>query len=148
MGALLASSYEPAKPGAGTCRHTTEGWKALESSVRCVHRIAHGAGAAFAPHATPELRALLYKCLDHVNRFVRETAFLALAALCEALAGTAELQGMAAEVAQRLRDGLGDNWSQVRAAAAGRGACCWCPLRRGAAPGPLPRRCADGCMYA
>ena len=114
MGALLASSYEPAKPGSGTCRHTTEGWKALESSVRCVHRVVHGAGAAFAPHATPELRALLYQCFDHVNRFVRETAYLALAALCAVLGGTAELEGMAVEVAQRLRDGLGDNWSQVR----------------------------------
>lgn len=115
MGALLASSYQPAVPGAGTCRHTTEGWKALESSVRCLHRVMAGAGAAFAPHATPELRELLYGCFNHMNRFVRETAYLALAAMCAALKGTGELDGMAVEVATKLRDGLSDNWSQVRA---------------------------------
>ena len=119
MGALLASSYTPAVPGHGACRHMSEGWKALESSVRCVHRLVAGAGARFAPHATPELRKLLYGCLNHMNRFVRETAYLALAALCEALQGTAELEGMAVEVADKLRDGLSDNWSQARR--------CGCP---------------------
>ena len=113
MGALLASSYEPAVPGK-SLRHTTEGWKALESSVRCLHRVVAGAGASFAPHATPELRKLLYSCFDHMNRFVRETAYLALAALCTALKGTPELEGMAQEVAERLKDGLSDNWSQVQ----------------------------------
>jgi hypothetical protein len=114
MGALLASSYKPAVPGTGGCRHATEGWKALESSVRCLHRVMSGAGVAFAPHATPELRTLLYSCFDHMNRFVRETAYLALEALCSALRGTAELAAMAAEVAARLQDGLSDNWSQAR----------------------------------
>ena len=69
MSSLLSSAYEPQKPGVGDCRHQTEGWKALESSVRCVHRIAEGAGAAFAPHATPEVRAVLYDCFSHMNRY-------------------------------------------------------------------------------
>ena len=114
MGDLLATSYSAATPGQGTCRHMTEGWKALESSVRCVHRVATGAGAAFAPEATPELRGLLYQCFNHMNRFVRETAYLAQAALCASLAGTGVLAAMAREVAERVNDGLSDNWSQVR----------------------------------
>lgn len=126
MGALLASSYTAATPGQGTCRHMTEGWKALESSVRCVHRVATGAGAAFAPEATPELRGLLYQCFNHMNRFVRETAYLAQAALCASLAGTRELTAMAGEVADRVNDGLSDNWSQVRSRSRARRASLPC----------------------
>jgi hypothetical protein len=113
MGALLATSYQAAVPGQGNCRHTTEGWKALESSVRCLHRIVSGTGKLFAASATPELRQLVYKCFSHMNRFVRETAFNAQAALCEALAGTDELDAMGVEMAERVNDGLSDNWSQV-----------------------------------
>jgi hypothetical protein len=114
VGALLTTSYQPAVPGIGSCRHMTEGWKALESSVCCLHRVVAGTGSSFVPYATPELRALLYQCFNHMNRFVRETAYLALAALCTALLGTPELEGMAVEIAEKLRDGLSDNWSQVR----------------------------------
>lgn len=114
LSSLLSAAYKPAQPGTGACRHTTEGWKALESSVRAVHHVAAGAGAAFAPHATPELRAILYDCFNHMNRFVRETAYLAAAAVCAALQGLPELAEAAAEIAERLRDGLSDNWSQVR----------------------------------
>jgi hypothetical protein len=55
----------------------------------------------------------MYDCFNHMNRFVRETAFLATEAICLALEGTEELVGMAEELAERLRDGLSDNWSQV-----------------------------------
>lgn len=115
VGALLGAAYEPARPGRGDCRHATEGWKALETSVRCVHAVLAGAGAAFAPHATRELTDLLYECLSHMNRFVREGAYAALEALCVALAGTPELPAHAVEYAERIVDGLSDNWSQVRA---------------------------------
>eukprot|EP00892_Ulva_mutabilis_P004621 jgi/Ulvmu1/2530/UM138_0035.1 len=114
LSSLLSTAYQPAQPGTGACRHTTEGWKALESSVRALHHVAAGAGASFAPHATPEVRGVLYDCFNHMNRFVRETAFLAAAAVCAALRGLPELSNIAAEVAEKLRDGLSDNWSQVR----------------------------------
>lgn len=113
LSSLLSAAYQPAQPGTGACRHTTEGWKALESSVRAVHHVAAGAGAAFAPHVTPELRAILYDCFSHMNRFVRETAYLAAAAVCAALRGLPELAAASVELAERLRDGLSDNWSQV-----------------------------------
>lgn len=113
LSSLLSTAYQPAKPGTGECRHTTEGWKALESSVRAVHCVAEGAGASFAPHATPELCAILYDCFNHMNRFVRETSYLAVAAVCAALRDVPELAVLAPELAVRLRDGMSDNWSQV-----------------------------------
>jgi hypothetical protein len=114
MGALLATSYTAAQPGQGNCRHTTEGWKALESSVRCLCSIVTGTGKAFASSATPELRQLVYKCFSHMNRFVRERAYDAQAGLCAALAGTEDLDDMGVEIAEHVNDGLSDNWSQVR----------------------------------
>lgn len=117
MGALLSAAYEAAKPGVGNLRHGTEGWKALETSVQCAHEVMAGTGVAFAPHATPEVRALLRRCFSHMNRFVRETGYLAMAALCTALSGTDALEQIAEEVASDLVDGLSDNWSQVRYAA-------------------------------
>lgn len=114
MGALLEEAYKPATPGAGNLRHGTEGWKALETSVRAMHEIMAGCGSSFAPHTDAAVRALLYRCFDHANRFVRETGYLALSALCRALAGTPTLEGLAVEIAGKLVDGLSDNWSQVR----------------------------------
>ncbi|GFR51159.1 hypothetical protein Agub_g13515, partial [Astrephomene gubernaculifera] len=63
-----------------------------------------------------EVRGLLYRALHHPNRFVRETGHLTMCTVCEALRGP-ELAAIAPEVAERLADGMGDNWSQVRYAA-------------------------------
>ena len=113
LGTLLQEAYKPAVPGSGNLRHGTEGWKCLETSVLCLHEVMQGCGPAFAPHADASLRNTLYRCFDHMNRFVRETGFLALAALCSALAGTPSLDELAPEIAGKLMDGLSDNWSQV-----------------------------------
>lgn len=51
--------------------------------------------------------------MHHPNRFVRETAHFTAASMCEALAGP-RLLGIGQELAERLADGLSDNWSQVR----------------------------------
>jgi hypothetical protein len=50
--------------------------------------------------------------MHHPNRFVRETAHFTAASMCEALAGL-RLLGIGQELAERLADGLSDNWSQV-----------------------------------
>lgn len=81
--------------------------------MRALHHVAAGAGASFAPHVTSDLRSILYDCFNHMNRFVRETAYLAAAAVCAALHGLPELSDVALEVSEKLRDGLSDNWSQV-----------------------------------
>jgi hypothetical protein len=50
--------------------------------------------------------------MHHPNRFVRETAHFTAASMCEALAGP-RLLGIGQDLAERLADGLSDNWSQV-----------------------------------
>jgi hypothetical protein len=80
--------------------------------LQAVLEVVEGCGDGFAPHVTPELRALLLRALLHPNRFVRETCYHITAAVCRLSAGPA-LRGFAQEVAERLQDGLSENWSQV-----------------------------------
>lgn len=50
--------------------------------------------------------------MHHPNRFVRETAHFTAATVCQALQGE-QLQSVGQDLAERLADGLSDNWSQV-----------------------------------
>ena len=61
---------------------------------------------------TPELLRVIFRALLHQNRFVRETCYHILAALC-ALCPHEQLLGFSDSAAQRLQDGLNENWSQV-----------------------------------
>jgi hypothetical protein len=79
---------------------------------QALQKIMEGCGAAFQPHVTPELRRLLFRALLHPNRFVRETGYHITATLCTLCAGP-QLEAFAPEVAERLQDGLSENWSQV-----------------------------------
>ena len=63
---------------------------------------------------TPELLDVMFRALLHQNRFVRETCYHTLAALC-ALCSHEQLLGFSDRVAERLQDGLNENWSQVHA---------------------------------
>ena len=79
-----------------------------------MQQIIDGCGKAFSPHVTPELLGvLLFRALLHQNRFVRETCYHILAALCT-LCTHEQLLGFAHSAVQRLQDGLDENWSQVR----------------------------------
>jgi len=95
--------------------------RAAAGGPQALQQVAEGCGAGFAPAATPQLRALLFRGLHHPNRFVREAGYHTLAAL-----------------ARCAPPGTLAAWSQVgRAgpAAAGAGACAagaWAP--RAAAP--------------
>ena len=55
---------------------------------------------------------LTWHTLRHPNRFVREAGYQLLAAEVATL-GPQGLAAVAQEVAEKLRDGLSDNWSQV-----------------------------------
>jgi hypothetical protein len=77
-----------------------------------LQQIVEGCGDEFAPYMTPELRSVIFRALLHRNRFVRETCYYTLAALC-ALCSHAQLLEFASDVAERLQDGLNENWSQV-----------------------------------
>eukprot|EP00878_Enallax_costatus_P018771 GHUV01019781.1.p1 GENE.GHUV01019781.1~~GHUV01019781.1.p1 ORF type:complete len:295 (+),score=54.89 GHUV01019781.1:560-1444(+) len=113
LAALLQTSYQPLVPGVGQLRHGTEGWKCLETSMKAFQQLVEGTGAAVAPYITGDVQDLLYRSMHHPNRFVRETAHFTAASMCEALAGP-QLLEIGQDLAERLADGLSDNWSQVR----------------------------------
>ncbi|EFJ51820.1 hypothetical protein VOLCADRAFT_120428 [Volvox carteri f. nagariensis] len=113
---LLQSTYRKVRPGHGEMRHATEGWKCLETSMKALQALVEGCGPAIGPLLDGPLRELLYKALHHPNRFVRETGHLTMCTVCEALRGP-RLAAISGQVAERLADGMGDNWSQVRYAA-------------------------------
>jgi hypothetical protein len=117
VGALLRRTYAPPPPGRGEMRHATEGWKCLETSARALQHAMEGCGPAFRPRLDAALRARVRRCLSHPNRFVREAGHFALGSVATLLAGPA-LGAAAPELAADLQLGLGDNWSQVRFAAA------------------------------
>ena len=77
-----------------------------------MRKIVEGTGPLFAPSATPDLRGLLYRACRHPNRFIRETSYHALAAICSYFKGP-QLQEFGVQVAKCLQDGLSENWSQV-----------------------------------
>ena len=52
------------------------------------------------------------RSMHHPNRFVRETAHFTAATVCQALQGE-RLLAVGQDLAERLADGLSDNWSQV-----------------------------------
>jgi hypothetical protein len=117
LSSLLTSAYKPVPPGTGEMRHGTEGWKALETSVRALQQVVDALPPEdVAPRLSAPVRSVLYGSLSHPNRFVRETGHFMLASASAALKGPA-LEEAADELAPRIADGLSDNWSQVRYAA-------------------------------
>lgn len=80
--------------------------------LQAVHAIMRGCGASFHSQVDDELVQLVLKSLNHPNRFVREVSYHITATICELLAG-ASLRPYAPLIAQHLRNGLSENWSQV-----------------------------------
>ena len=79
---------------------------------QAMRKMIEGTGSSFAPLATPDLRRLLYRACRHPNRFIRETSYHALAAICSYCKGP-QLREFGDQVAECLQDGLSENWSQV-----------------------------------
>ncbi|MEW5302135.1 MAG: hypothetical protein WDW36_004944 [Sanguina aurantia] len=114
IGALLENSYRVQKPGSGELRHGTEGWRCLETSMRALQQLIDGCGPQLAPQLrSPEVLELLFESLRHPNRFVREAGHMSMRTACAALKGES-LDALVEQIAERLADGLSDNWSQVR----------------------------------
>ena len=108
---LLQSSYRVTKPGSGEMRHGTEGWKSLETSYRALLKVIEATGTAFGPFATTELWNLVFRGVQHSNRFVREVSYFTISALVK---NNGKEEG---DIVGVLAKGLGDDWSQVRYAA-------------------------------
>ena len=111
---LLETSYRVTKPGHGEMRHGTEGWKSLETSYRSLLKIIQGTGAAFRVFLNPDLWSLVFRGIEHPNRFVREICYFTIGAMVEI---SQEDETVRDEIVSVLAKGLGDDWSQVRYAA-------------------------------
>ncbi|KAK9841641.1 hypothetical protein WJX74_009256 [Apatococcus lobatus] len=116
LGTLLQASNEAVPPGKGEMRHGTEGWRCLETSFKAMLQIMENSGSQLDSSVDAPLIQLVLKSLHHPNRFVRETCYHITALICNLLSGS-PLRAHALLVAQHLRDGLSENWSQVRFAA-------------------------------
>ena len=116
--------------------HDTAGWKNLETSLSCLQRMVEGLGILATQFIDEELLQLIFICLNHTNRFVRETGFH----VCTTFISVCSMEENKAEdamevdtdnltdfdnpivkygsvLSDHLAQGLSDNWSQVRLAA-------------------------------
>ena len=128
--------------------HETAGWRHLETSMKCLQSIIHGCGQSFGENIDSDLLELIKETTYHTNRFVRETGYQTLASIIIAATIPCPTNNLAEQndkmdtdnnyestdmlkrtdslgayihsvsLAQILSNGLSDNWSQVRLAAA------------------------------
>lgn len=137
--AVAARELDPAAASAKSASamlHETEGWRSLETMLLATGRLTEGCGEAVMLSAgdgnamivIPELQQILEyirRASAHPNRFVREAGLKLLTAVAGAAATlrvkhkkqTAVLPEVSQFSVATIRDGLQDNWSQVRFAA-------------------------------
>ena len=137
-GGMGPSDINGDRPWSAAMLHDTEGWRALDTSFRCLLSIMQGLGGVFASCINARLTSLVAKALQHTNRYVRETAFYVLGTVCDVLGSEWAARGPSTgaqdlgrpredthedeEKRQRhlifaaadVKLGLADNWSQVR----------------------------------
>lgn len=99
--------------------HDSAGWKNLETSMKGLQSIIEGCKEGFLQFMNMDVLNLIFETLKHDNRFVRETGYYLCASLarygvCSADNSDKEMANL---LANHLRIGLADNWSQVRLAA-------------------------------
>eukprot|EP00794_Sanderia_malayensis_P007320 gene7320-8138_t len=102
--------------------HDTAGWKCLETSMKGIKCVIEGCQESFLQYLTQDLLDLIFQTLDHTNRFVRETGYYLCSALVRyGVSSTSQssenFKVFGKQLAEHLKVGLADNWSQVRLAA-------------------------------
>ena len=80
--------------------------------IQALQSLVRGCGTSYQPFFDDAVQQRLWSCLYHPNRFIRETAYATAVDLCGAFAGP-PLQAWANAFAEKLQDGLSENWSQV-----------------------------------
>lgn len=102
--------------------HDTAGWKCLETSMKGLKSVIEGCQENFLQYLSQELLDLVFETLKHTNRFVRETGYYVCSALVRygvrsSAQSSEKIKDFGHQLASHLREGLSDNWSQVRMAA-------------------------------
>ena len=97
--------------------HDTAGWKHLETWMKCLQQmVVNLQPEDFVQVDRSQIFDLVFKAVDHVNRFVRETGYEVLATLIlghGCYKNPDSSQANYVSVARQLVKGLSDNWSQV-----------------------------------
>ncbi|CAH8456467.1 unnamed protein product [Schistosoma haematobium] len=101
--------------------HDTAGWKNLETWMKCLQEMVSNLPSKdFIKVDRTIILELIFKAVQHVNRFVRETGYDVLSTMISHHLCYTESEAKEAtyiNVATQLAKGLSDNWSQVRMAA-------------------------------
>ncbi|KAK4472238.1 hypothetical protein MN116_003509 [Schistosoma mekongi] len=101
--------------------HDTAGWKNLETWMKCLQEMVSNISADdFIKVDRTVILELIFKAVQHINRFVRETGYDVLSTMISRHLCYTEPNSKDAtyiNVAIQLAKGLSDNWSQVRMAA-------------------------------
>lgn len=99
--------------------HQSAGWRHLETSMKCLQTMIQNCGDNFADQLDKDLLSLMFRALDHENRFVRETGYNVFAEIFASkirLSQNPVVSQISSEIAAYIAKGLADNWSQVRLA--------------------------------
>ena len=102
--------------------HDSAGWKCLETSMKSLKSVIEGCQDSFLQYLNQELLNLIFETLKHTNRFVRETGYYVCSALVRhGVRSSSQCREHVGDFGRQLADhlkiGLADNWSQVRLAA-------------------------------
>ncbi|KAH8852513.1 Armadillo type fold [Schistosoma japonicum] len=101
--------------------HDTAGWKNLETWMKCLQEMVSNISADdFIKVDRSVILELIFKAVQHINRFVRETGYDVLSTMISrhiCYTGPDSKDATYINVAIQLAKGLSDNWSQVRMAA-------------------------------
>lgn len=89
-----------------------EGWAYLETSLMILNTICKSYGSLFSIYIDDELIELIYKSIEHENRFAREIGFNTIKNII--LCADDVLITLSDKIVNYLCKGLEDNWSQVR----------------------------------
>lgn len=97
--------------------HSTEGYHALDSSLKVLSSVIEGLGIQFLHNLSPQFMDMVYLLLVHPNRFVRETGF----SICKAVIDIADedtMSRISLSMGQAISNGLLDQWGHVELSAA------------------------------
>ena len=89
-------------------------WKDLELCLNCLARIFTGLGSYARGQLDQDTLDILFTCVRHQNRFVRDTGYKVLTAVLVEKEQKTEDEAICTQITEHLASGLSDNWSMVR----------------------------------
>ena len=122
-------------------------WKDLDISLSCLQKMTEGIGSKVRGDIDKTILDLIFSCLSHRNRFVRDSGFRTCSSILKNSSLGDEPSVPGQELCDHLSTGLADLWPQVRLSAttASRDFLLSLPERERARhyPALLPRLCLN-----